>query len=178
VNAVVLIDPKYPHNVGGALRACAAFGSGQLFWTGQRIRLDSTKSRRLPREERMRGYRSDVVFGPDESALDRLILDGLTPVAVELKSGSEPLDGFEHPEHAVYVFGPEDGSVPKGVLHVCHRFVHIPTRYSLNLAAAVNVVLYDRRLKRRRAGLEETLPLRELLAPPDPPLAGVKSPPT
>ena len=38
--AVALIDPKYPHNVRAALRACACWGVGQLWWTGNRVRLD------------------------------------------------------------------------------------------------------------------------------------------
>jgi tRNA C32,U32 (ribose-2'-O)-methylase TrmJ len=38
--AVALIDPKYPHNVGAALRACSCWGVGQLWWTGDRVTLD------------------------------------------------------------------------------------------------------------------------------------------
>jgi tRNA(Leu) C34 or U34 (ribose-2'-O)-methylase TrmL len=48
------------------------------------------------------------------------------------------------------VFGPEDGHVPKGVRGACHRFVTIPSDGCLNLAAAVNVVLYDRMAKARQ----------------------------
>jgi hypothetical protein len=35
--AVILIDPKYPHNVGAALRSCSCFGLKQLWWTGTRV---------------------------------------------------------------------------------------------------------------------------------------------
>lgn len=74
---------------------------------------------------------------------------GLVPIAVERRAASESLADFVHPENALYVFGPEDGSIPKGVLTCCHRFVRIPTVQDipLNLAAAVNVVLYDRHVK-------------------------------
>jgi hypothetical protein len=34
---------------------------------------------------------------------------GVTPVAVELRPDAESLVTFEHPEEALYVFGPEDG---------------------------------------------------------------------
>jgi tRNA(Leu) C34 or U34 (ribose-2'-O)-methylase TrmL len=51
------------------------------------------------------------------------------------------------------VFGPEDGHVPKGIRTACHRFVTIPSHGCLNLAAAVNVVLYDRMAKGTDAGL-------------------------
>src|SRR5262245_57493213 len=147
--AVVLIDPKFPHNVGGALRACSCWGLRQLWWSGDRVTLDVPKGERLPREERMKGYR-DVEIYRDLAPLDRFE-DG-TPVAVELRPNAESLVDFEHPKNSIYVFGPEDGSLPKGILAACHRFVVIPTAHCLNLAAAVNVILYDRRLKQHLRG--------------------------
>ena len=101
---------------------------------------------RLPREERMRAY-SHVDFQRDEYDLFDRLPEGAVPVAVEVRPQAVDLPTFEHPEKAVYVFGPEDGSIPKGFLHVCHRFVVIPSLHCLNLAAAVNVILYDRRTK-------------------------------
>lgn len=160
--AVALIDPKYPHNVGAALRACSCWGIGQLWWTGNRVTVDVPRGERLPREERMKGYRS-VEMVRDDRVFDRFAPGSAVPVAVELRPHSESLISFEHPEAALYVFGPEDGSLPKTVRLLCHRFVVIPTHHCLNLAAAVNVVLYDRRLKRQLAGLEAMAPVEEML---------------
>jgi tRNA(Leu) C34 or U34 (ribose-2'-O)-methylase TrmL len=160
--AVALIDPKYPHNVGAALRACSCWGVGQLWWTGDRVTLDVPRGERLPREERMKGYRS-VAMARDDRVFDCFEPGSVTPVAVELRPQAESLVEFEHPEDALYVFGPEDGGLPKPVRLLCHRFVVIPTHHCLNLAAAVNVVLYDRRLKRHLAGLEPLGPVREML---------------
>jgi tRNA C32,U32 (ribose-2'-O)-methylase TrmJ len=87
----------------------------------------------------------------------------VTPVAVAVRPDAESLVTFEHPGDALYVFGPKDGGLPKPVRLLCHRFVVIPTHHGLNLAAAVNVVLYDRRLKRHLAGREPIDPVRELL---------------
>lgn len=156
--AVLLINPKTPFNVGSVIRACAIFDVPWLRWTGNRI--SSAEGRRmagswakgnkprLPREERLKDY-IGIDWKEDEHALDQFLDAGLTPVAVEVRENSESLADFEHPERAVYIFGPEDGHVPKGVLTVCHRFVRIPTatRTPLNLAAAVNVTLYDRFVK-------------------------------
>ena len=163
--AVALIDPKYPHNVGAALRACSCWGVGQLWWTGRRVRLDAARGERLPREERMKGYRR-VEMHIDDRVFDRFPPGSVTPVAVELLPSAELLATFEHPEDALYVFGPEDGGLPKPVRLRCHRFVFIPTHHCLNLAAAVNVVLYDRRLKRHLAGLEPLGPVWEMLREP------------
>ena len=52
----VLIDPKFSHNVGATIRACSCFGIESLVWTESRIEL--SKYERLPREERMKGYKS------------------------------------------------------------------------------------------------------------------------
>lgn len=110
----------------------------------------------------MKGYRH-VCMTIDDHLFDRFPRGLVTPVAVELRPEAESLVTFEHPEDALYVFGPEDGSLPKPIRRLCHRFVVIPTHHCLNLAAAVNVVLYDRRFKRQMAGLEPLGPIREML---------------
>ena len=155
---IVLINPKFPHNVGATIRACSCFGVESLVWTGSRI--DLSMYGRLPREERMKGYKS-VRFVNDERPFE--FFGRCTPVCVEVFENSEPLTVFEHPENAVYVFGPEDGSVPQVVRRWCHRFVHIPAHFCLNLSAAVNVVLAHRLMSRQVTGREPLLPLKEML---------------
>jgi tRNA(Leu) C34 or U34 (ribose-2'-O)-methylase TrmL len=164
--AVLLVDPKYPHNVGNAVRACAVFGVPQLRWTGRRV--DEQLEYRLPREERLREYRERVTFQRVGTHLakrpvDHFVRWGLTPVCCEVADEAESLVDFVHPGRAVYVFGPEDGHVPKGVRHACHRFVTIPSDGCLNLASAVNVVLYDRMAKRPRS-VSEMHPAEDLPA--------------
>jgi tRNA C32,U32 (ribose-2'-O)-methylase TrmJ len=80
-----------------------------------------------------------------------------------VRKRSEPLTTFVHPDNAVYLFGPEDGSIPKAWLHLCHRFVHIPANHCLNLSTAVAVVLAHRRMSRQLEGKEPILPLHEQL---------------
>lgn len=72
---------------------------------------------------------------------------GATPVAIELIEGAKPLTNYIHPKSAFYVFGPEDGSLNKEVLSWCEDVIYIPTQGCMNLAATVNVVLYDRMAK-------------------------------
>ena len=159
VPAVVIIDPKYPHNVAAAIRACACFEVKSLIWTGERV--NPAKYSRLPREERMKGYKH-VDFRNDERPFELLPKD-CVPVCVEVFENSEPLTTFEHPENAVYVFGPEDGRVPQVIRRLCHRFLHIPAHFCLNLSAAINVVLAHRLMSRQLAGKVPILPLREML---------------
>jgi tRNA(Leu) C34 or U34 (ribose-2'-O)-methylase TrmL len=114
---VVLINPKFPHNVGATIRACSCFGVESLVWTG--LRVDASKYRRLPREERMKGYKS-VTFSNNQRPF--YLFEDFTPVCVEVFEQSEPLTTFEHPENAVYVFGPEDGGVPEVIACVIASF--------------------------------------------------------
>lgn len=161
--AVLLINPKTPYNVGAAIRACSIFGIDILRWTGKRISTAEGRRKagsdlrgnrpRLPREERLKDYHGvDWREGTSEGVIEEAVAAGLVPVCVEIVPGAEWLDEFIHPERALYVFGPEDGSVSKGVRHACHRFVRVraANRTPLNLAAAVNLVLHDRYVKGAR----------------------------
>lgn len=143
--AIALTNPKYPHNVGAAVRAASCFGVKQVWYTGDRVSLGPQKGERLPREERMKGYK-DVKLVQFDYIFDQFSKD-VVPVAVEMRPNSENLFDFQHPENALYVFGPEDGSILQVHLRHCHRFVVIPTRHCVNLAAAVYLLLYDRNLK-------------------------------
>lgn len=158
--AMVLVNPKYPTNIGQAWRVCSGFGIRQLWLTGDRILRAINDLSRLPREERMKGYQG-VQLIHDERFFDRF--DDAVPVCIELREGSQNLPWFEHPENALYIFGPEDGSVRKPIVNECHSFVFIPTHHCLNLACATGIVMYDRRMKRQLAGLEPSLPLNEML---------------
>ena len=158
---LILVNTKYIHNVAAAIRAASCFDVTRLVWTGARV--DLSLLDRLPREERMKGYK-DVVWTHDKRSrpFDHFG-PRVTPVCVELLENSEPLTTFEHPENAVYVFGPEDGGVPQVLRRFCHRFVHIQSSHCLNLAAAVNVVLHDRKAKLQISGRSPILPTQEML---------------
>ena len=135
--AIGLHRPKDPANVGGVMRAAHAFGAKMVIISGDRVDASSIRhatntscaDRHIPV---LRGdLRDHIPFGA-------------VPVAVELLDDATPLPGFSHPRSAYYIFGPEDGSLGKGVLDWCLLKLVIPTTFCLNLAAAVNVVLYDR----------------------------------
>jgi len=159
--AVVLTDPRYPHNVGAAVRACSCFGVEHVWVTGRRVAEQVWAAKRIPREERMKGF-SDVRMVLEDRPLDHLP-GGATPVAVDLLAGAENLLAFEHPENAVYVFGPEDGSVPSTIRGRCHRRVFIPTKHCTNLGAAVYLLLYDRMLKGYLGGTVPLVSIAECL---------------
>ena len=68
-----------------------------------------------------------------------VVLDALpdecVPVAVERVAEATPLPEFEHPERAMYVFGPENGSLDETMIERCAHIVSIPGHECSNLAA-------------------------------------------
>lgn len=139
--AIGLVTPKCEANVGGALRAATAYGAKLVILQGPRYRHSSADTKRFWRH-------SPLLVVED---LWKHIPYQAVPVAVEIGVGGHDLVGFAHPERAFYIFGPEDGSVPSVILENCKNIVFVPTLTCMNLAATVNVVLYDRIAKQQRA---------------------------
>lgn len=149
--AIALTNPKFQHNVGQAIRAASCWRAEKLIWSGKRVphpdewltNPELQEFTRLPREERMKGYK-DVKLIKSDKFKDIISEGNYIPVAIEVMEESECLYDFEHPENALYIFGPEDGGLERKVLQHCHRFVTIPTAHCLNLACAINVVMSHR----------------------------------
>lgn len=65
-------------------------------------------------------------------------------VCVEFAENAIPLPEYQHPDNALYIFGPEDGTLSQDIIDRADAVVYVPTHGCMNLAATVNVVLYDR----------------------------------
>ena len=72
---------------------------------------------------------------------------GMKIVCVELVEGAIPLPEYQHPDCAMYIFGPEDNTIKQKLINKADDVVYVPTIGCLNLAQTVNVVLYDRMAK-------------------------------
>lgn len=138
--AIGLCQPKTPANVGAVLRAAHVYGAGMLAVTGRRYKRTGTDT--------SAAYKHIPLLEVDDLKL--VIPFNAVPVAVELSDGARNLFDYTHPDEAFYIFGPEDGSVPEAVRTWCRDTVYIPTKYCMNLAATVNVVLYDRACKQHQ----------------------------
>lgn len=135
--AIGLDHPKNHINVGAALRAAGNYRAAFVAQSGQRCRPGLTDT--------MAQYRHMPFFRVED--LKNVIPYACIPVAVDLLDGATPLQEYKHPERAFYIFGPEDGTLGDSVLSWCRDVIYIPTYGCMNLAATVNVVLYDRAAK-------------------------------
>lgn len=138
--AITLVRPKTKANVGGALRAAACYGAMQVNLCGARTKwmqmgANTTQSHRF-----IPTFVTDDPLSPRPHSCE--------VVVVELLDGAVPLPEFQHPARALYVFGPEDGTLGRAVTERAQHVIKVPTAFCMNLAATVNVVLYDRIAKR------------------------------
>ena len=132
-----LDNPKNSINVGAVLRAAGIFGAALVAYSGMRYSPAPTDT--------MKAVRHLPLLQTND--LHDVIPYDCVPVAVELLNEATPLPEYRHPERAFYVFGAEDNTLGKRVLSWCRDVIYIPTKGCLNLAACVNVVLYDRLVK-------------------------------
>lgn len=132
-----LHQPKNSTNIGEALRASSCYDVSLMAITGRRFKKAATDVNKA--------YRHLPLIQTD--SLESVIPYDAVPVAVEFIPTALPLHTYVHPERAFYIFGPEDGSVPTELVKKCRDVVYVPTEFCMNLAATVNVLLYDRRAK-------------------------------
>ena len=138
--SIALTDPKSPTNVGAVMRAAGCYQANEVLYSGAR-------------------YAKAAKFQTDtKSVSDKIPLthvesfiadkaDDVKIICVDLVEGAIPLPEFNHPEKALYIFGPEDGTISQTVVDAADSVVYVPTIGCMNLAASVNVLLYDRLAK-------------------------------
>lgn len=142
---IALHRPKTTINVGSAMRAAYVYDARLIVTSGRRYQPVAADT--------MKAYRH-IPFLQADDVFDAIPYD-CVPVAVDLVDGATSLPRYVHPERAFYVFGPEDGTLGTSILSRCRDKIMVPTRQCMNLAATVNVVLYDRLAKRSGSNFSE-----------------------
>ena len=125
-------------NVGSLLRTAHAFGASFVFTVAAVYR----------RDEGGRADTSDtpgaVPFYAYDSVEALRLPRFCVLVGVEIADDAIDLPSFRHPRCAAYVLGPERGALSAQMTALCEHVVRIPTRFSINLALAGALVMYDR----------------------------------
>jgi len=139
-SAIGLHMPKTPENIGSALRAAYCYNAKMMAVAGRRYHGHPTDT--------PKAYRHLPLLQVE--CLRQVVPRDCIPVAIDIVKGAIPLHKYIHPQRAFYIFGPEDGTLGKEIIGWCRDVVYVPTEECMNLAAAVNVVLYDRQAKQLR----------------------------
>ncbi len=137
---IALINPKTVTNVGAVMRAAGCYRVDAVVYTGSRY--DRAAKMQTDTKDR----RQTIPLTGVDDLLAHIPANAKI-VCVELAEGATALPDYQHPENAVYVFGPEDGTISQTLIDRADDVVYIPTVGCMNLAASVNVVLYDRLAK-------------------------------
>lgn len=126
--------------MGSVLRAAGCYQANEVWYTGKRF------ARAASYQTDTKDLASKIPLRQCDDLLSNLPVD-LPVVCVEFVEGAQSLIEFTHPQNALYIFGPEDGSIPQAIVDQADFVVFVPTIGCMNLAATVNVVLYDRLAK-------------------------------
>lgn len=127
--------------MGSILRAAGCYQAQSIRYTGERYK------RAIAFQTDTKNVHLNIKVNHVEDIINSVTDANLSKIAVELVEGATPLPNFIHPKEALYIFGPEDGSIEQEIVDQCDHVVYVPTVGCMNLAATVNVLLYDRLAK-------------------------------
>jgi tRNA(Leu) C34 or U34 (ribose-2'-O)-methylase TrmL len=142
--SIGLSNPKSPYNVNSVRRAAGNFRVDSIFYSGKRY------PRAVKLNPATTNMSRDVSLNIPVTGVACLI-DAMHEetkiVCIEFAEDAIPLPEYQHPDNVLYIFGPEDGTLSQAIIDRADAVVYVPTRGCMNLAATVNVVLYDRLAK-------------------------------
>lgn len=138
--AIGIEHSKVSANVGTLMRSAVCFGASYVFVIGARYPRQCSDTVKSWRHVPLFEY-ADIEDFNDHRPID------VPLIGVELADGAKPLETFAHPDRAIYLLGPEDGSLSLKAQGFCQSLVKFNSRFCLNVAAAGSVVLYDRTAK-------------------------------
>lgn len=125
-------------NAGAVIRTAHAFGASFAFAVGETL-----NRREIAHADTSKAIEQIPLY-MFNSAKEFALPEGCQLVGIELTDDAVVLPSFRHPRAAAYVLGSERLGLSEEMLDLCDHVIKIPTRFSLNLAVAGALVLYDR----------------------------------
>jgi tRNA G18 (ribose-2'-O)-methylase SpoU len=146
-------------NLGNLLRSAHAFGASFVFTIGADERALQTPADTSKASAHLPHYHW-------KSLAELKLPKGCSLVGVEILDDARDLPNFPHPLRAAYVLGPERGALSPELAARCEHLVRIPAGFSLNVATAGAIIMYDRLRSLGRFGAR---PVAEHAEAPPPP---------
>lgn len=125
-------------NLGTLWRSAFCLGANFIFTIGRRYKNQSSDTTQAYRHIPFYEYENREHFLKSRPYDCRLI-------GIEIGERAKSIYNSMHPERAIYVLGPEDGSL--SFLDKCDYVIQIPSKVCLNVAVAGSIVMYDRNCK-------------------------------
>lgn len=134
-----------PGNLGNLIRTAHGFGAAFVFAIDPKFTAGDgpTAHKTFADTSKSAGHIPYYEYSSiDELALPR----GCQLVGVEITDDALEMPSFRHPLRAAYILGSERYSLSAEIIGKCDHIIKIPTNFSLNLATAGAIVMYDRLL--------------------------------
>ncbi len=128
-------------NVGTIVRTAHAFGASFFLTINPEVNIQNIRKTDTSEAfEHLPYYQYNNV---EEIKLPR----SCRIVGVELTDDAIELPSFRHPSQALYMLGPEMGSLSKEMQEKCSFIVKIPMKFCVNVGIASSIIMYDRTLQ-------------------------------
>lgn len=158
--SIGLVNPKSPENVSSVMRSAGNFAVDSVFYTGSRYPRAVRLNPDIP--QMSRSVSQGIPLSGVDSLID-VVSSDTKIICVEFAENAIPLPEYQHPENAFYIFGPEDNSITQDIIDSADAVVYVPTTGCMNLAATVNVLLYDRLAKSFTSSTSVTVDNNDLI---------------
>jgi tRNA G18 (ribose-2'-O)-methylase SpoU len=139
--AIGVWHAKTSVNIGTLVRSARILGADFVFTIGRRYKHQSSECKH--------GRHIPILHFDTTDAWRQAMPANARLVAVELADGATNLVDFDHPQRAIYLLGAEDHGLTADMMRGC-QVVRLDGDFSLNVAVAGSIVLYDRAAKGRR----------------------------
>ena len=128
---------KTPENLGVLWRTAQNLGAHFIFTIGKRYAHQASDTHNSVKSMPYYHYKDfDDFFNH--------LPKGVRIVSVEKTEKAENLEDFQHLRRCVYLLGAEDNGLTREAIDKSHFLVQFPSTFSLNVAVAGSIVLYDR----------------------------------
>lgn len=135
-----IFNGKTAENIGTLWRSADLLGAKFIFTIGRRYKKQASDTMKSFRHIPLYNYETFEEFY-------KSLPYGCMLAGIELHNNSTTLKEFKHPERCVYLLGAEDNGLSNEVIAKCHKLIQLPGRYSMNVAVAGSIVMYDRTCK-------------------------------
>jgi len=133
-------NPRKQENIGSLFRSAQIFGAKFVFTIGSQYRRQASdtchSTRNIP-----------YFFYLDYEEFFRNRAVGSTIIGVENAPEARLINNFVHPRQAIYILGSERVGVRPEILKKCNSIIKIDGEFSLNVAVAGSIIMYDRSVK-------------------------------
>ena len=128
---------KTPENLGVLWRTAQNLGAHFIFTIGNRYAHQASDTHNSVKSMPYYHYK-------DFQDFKEHLPKGVRIVGIEKDDRAEALEDFNHPRRCVYLLGAEDNGLSREAIENSHFLVQFTSEFSLNVAVAGSIVLYDR----------------------------------